>query len=441
MKFYNRENELKALELLHSQTDNKSVMTVLTGRRRIGKTTLVKHFSKDKNFIYLFISKKDEHLLCEELALEIKRYSDFPLVGKITQMQDIFTLLFEIARQKRVVVIFDEFQEFYKINKAVFSELQNLWDSNKNKAKMFLILTGSLYSMIIRIFQNSKEPLFGRADRLLILKPFCIPTIAEILKDHNALDEQTLFDYFVLTGGMPKYLEIFVNNSLFTFSEILDFMLRENSPFLDEGKYLLIEEFGKKYSIYFSILELIACGKTGRTEIESYLKKKIGGYLDRLEKDYSVIESVKPINAKPNSKKQKYRIKDNFLNFWFRFIYRNRSAIEIGNFEYVKGLIKKDFNVYSGRMLELFFKELLATTGKFNKIGSYWEMNHRNEIDIVAVNNLKKKILIADVKLDNRKLDLKILKSKSEKLLLSYPDFQVGWQGLSLECVRDFVEF
>ncbi len=440
MKFYNRENELKELDLLYSQTNKKSIMAVLTGRRRIGKTTLIKHFSKEKNHIYLFISKKDEHLLCEELAQEIKRYSDFPLVGKITKMQDIFTLLFEITKQKQIIVIFDEFQEFYKINKAVFSELQNLWDANKNKAKMFLILTGSLYSMMIRIFENSEEPLFGRADRLFILKPFNIPTIAKILKENNALDEQNLFNYFVLTGGMPKYLELLVSNSLFKFDDIINFMIRENSPFLEEGKYLLIEEFGKEYGIYFSILELIARGKTGRTEIESYLQKKVGGYLDRLEKDYSVIESVKPINAKPNSKKQKYKIKDNFLNFWFRFIYRNRSAIEIGNYEYVKDIIKKNYNTYSGRIFELFFKELLTATEKFNKIGSYWEKSNTNEIDIVAVNDLKKKILIADVKLDNRKLDLKILKSKSEKLLLSYPDYQIEWKGLSFENIKDIIK-
>lgn len=440
MKFYDRKNDLRELELLHSQTNKRSIMTVLTGRRRIGKTTLVKHFSKDKNYIYLFISKKDEHLLCEELAQEIKRYSDFPLVGKITQMQDIFTLLFEIARQKRVVVVFDEFQEFYKINKAVFSELQNLWDSNKNKAKMFLILTGSLYSMMIRIFQNSKEPLFGRADRLLILKPFSIPTIAKILKENNTLDEQNLFNYFVFTGGMPKYLELLVSNSLFNFDDILNFMIRENSPFLDEGKYLLIEEFGKEYGIYFSILELIARGKTGRTEIESYLQKKIGGYLDRLEKDYSVIESVKPINAKPNSKKQKYRIKDNFLNFWFRFIYRNRSAIEIGNYEYVKDLIKQNYNTYSGRILELFYKEIFGLSGEFNKIGSYWERNNKNEIDIVAINENKKKMLIAEIKLKSSNINLEILKNKAAKLLLSYPDYQVEWKALSLENIIDFIK-
>jgi len=109
--------------------------------------------------------------------------------------------------------------------------------------------------------------------------------------------------------------------------EIINFILSANSPFIEEGKYLLIEEFGKEYGVYFSILELISNSKTSRSEIESILEKNVGGYLNRLENDYDLIQRVRPINAKPNARVQRYRFKDNFLNFWFRFIYHNRSAI------------------------------------------------------------------------------------------------------------------
>jgi AAA+ ATPase superfamily predicted ATPase len=126
---------------------------------------------------------------------------------------------------------------------------------------------------------------------------------------------------------------------------MVDFILKDNSPFLNEGKNLLIEEFGKDYGTYFSILELIAQGKTGRSEIESILEKPTGGFLDRLENDYHLIERYKSIHAKPKSRSQKYLIKDNFLKFWFRFIYKNRSAIEMGNFAYVKEIIRCDFSV------------------------------------------------------------------------------------------------
>ncbi|MCK4312706.1 MAG: ATPase, partial [Candidatus Cloacimonetes bacterium] len=104
-------------------------------------------------------------------------------------------------------------------------------------------------------------------------------------------------------------------------------------------------------------------------------------------------------------------------------------------------LIKKDYSVYSRRILELFFKDLLATTGKFNKIGSYWEKNNTNEIDIIAVNENKKKLMIVEVKLKSSNINLNVLKDRASKLLLSYPDYQIKWKGLSLETVRDFVGF
>ena len=91
-------------------------------------------------------------------------------------------------------------------------------------------------------------------------------------------------------------------------------------------------------------MTLIASSKTSRTEMESILGGSVGGFLDRLENEYQIIEKVKPIFAKPNSRKIKYQIKDNFLNFWFRFIYKNRSAIEIGNYEYVKEIVRRDFD-------------------------------------------------------------------------------------------------
>jgi len=124
---------------------------------------------------------------------------------------------------------------------------------------------------------------------------------------------------------------------------------------LDEGKNLLIEEFGKEYTTYFSILSLISSSKTARSEMESILEKNIGGYLDRLENEYSIIKKVKPIFAKEGSRTVKYEIIDNFFNFWFRFIYKYKSTIEIENYEYVKEIIKRDFSTYSGRFLEKYF--------------------------------------------------------------------------------------
>jgi hypothetical protein len=217
-------------------------------------------------------------------------------------------------------------------------------------------------------------------------------------------------------------------------------MLTENSPFINEGKNLLIEEFGREYGTYFSILELIASGKTARTEIESILEIQAGAYLARLENDYALISRQKPIGAKPGSRLLKYTIIDNFLNFWFRFVFRNRSAVETGNFAYVKEIVARDYATFAGRMLEKFYHELFAESGRYNRIGSWWEKGNRNEIDLVAVNDLKKEITLAEIKLNKSRISPAELKRKARGLLLAYPGYKTEWLGLGLEDAEKFLE-
>ncbi len=436
MRFYDRQQELVELNKLMGTVKGGSRMAVLTGHRRVGKTLLSLEFVKDKKYLYLFVVKKSEALLCEEYIAEIKRlFPDASVIGDVRSFRDVFQLLLQIARQEPFTVIIDEFQEFYNINPSVYSEMQKLWDLNKSKSRLNVICIGSVYSLMHKIFEGSKEPLFNRADRMFMIKAFSIKTMAGILRDYNIKDSSVLFDYYLFTGGSPKYIDLLVENGAFTFEKILDFVVDANSPLLNEGKNLLIEEFGKEYGTYFSILELISVGKTGRSEIQSILESDVGGYLDRLEKDYAVIEKYKPINAKPNSKTQKYRITDNFLSFWFRFIYRNRSAVETGNFDYIRDVIRRDYSTYAGLVLEQFCRVLFNETGKYSRIGSYWEKDHQNEIDLVAMNDMKKEMLIAEVKMNKAKIDLERLKEKAKSLVASYPKYKVQYQGLGIEDV------
>ncbi len=433
MKFYDRKQELKILEQLRLQTGTAARMTVLTGRRRVGKTKLALEFAKSHKHLYLFIAKKSEQLLCEDFLADIKGLFSLPVIGEIRTFKDIFALLLEISKKEKFTLIIDEFQEFYTINQSVYSEIQHLWDKNKDSSKLNLICIGSVFSLIKKIFENSKEPLFGRADRIINLKPFSVQTINQILADHGSENPRNLFDWYVLTGGMPKYIDILTSNGTISTEDIIDFMVSEYSPFLLEGKSLLIEEFGKEYGMYFSILELISRGKTGRGEIESIMERKVGGYLGRLENDYSLIGRQRPINAKPGSRLLKYTLQDNFLRFWFRFIHRNWSAVEAGNFEYLRQAIRRDYSTYCGRLLEQFFHVLFAATGRFNRIGSYWEKKNLNEIDLVAINDLEKIILLAEVKLNKDRINLQLLRKKSEKLLAEYPGYTPEWLALGVE--------
>lgn len=440
MKFYDRQQELAELNKLFTQAKNNARMTVLTGRRRVGKTLLSLEFIKEYKHLYFFVTKKSEALLCEEYLEEIKRvFPDTPLTGEIRSFQHIFQHLLQISQKEHFTLIVDEFQEFYNINPAIYSEIQKLWDLNKNRCRLNVIFIGSVYSLMHKIFQNSKEPLFNRADRILLIGPFSIKTMHTILEDYKVKDTKVLFDYYVFTGGMPKYIDLFVENKAFSLESILDFMIEANSPFIEEGKNLLIEELGKEYGTYFSILELISVGKTARSEIESMLESDVGGYFERLERDYAIIAKYKPINAKPNSRSQKYRIIDNFLNFWFRFIYRNRSAIETGNFEYVKDIVKRDYSTYCGKMLERFYHDLFAETNQYNRIGSYWDKGNRNEIDLVAINDMKKEVVVGEVKINKERIDLEGLKQKAKLIIAEYPKYKFQWLSLGPEDVKNFL--
>lgn len=440
MRFYNRKQELAELNNLSQQSNSRSTMVVLTGRRRVGKTSLSLEYVRGRKYLYFFVSKKSEALLCEEYLQETKRlFPDLPVFGDIRSFSEIFKLLLELSKRESFTIIIDEFQEFYNINPAIYSEIQKLWDLNKNICRLNVVFVGSVYSLMYKIFQNSKEPLFNRADRILTLKAFSIETAAGILRDYKAYDSKTLFNYYLFTGGSPKYIDLLVENRAFSLDEILNFIVSANSPLLNEGKNLLIEEFGKEYGTYFSILELISIGKTGRSEIESILESNAGGYLDRLEKDYAIIAKYKPINAKPNSRLQKYEITDRFLNFWFRFIYRYRSAVETGNFDYIQEAIRRDYLTYSGKVLEYFFHDLIAETKQYNRIGSYWEKSHQNEIDLIAINDIKKKMIVAEIKMNKKNIDLNVLKRKCKQLSAGFPEYQLHLLGLSMDDVGNYI--
>jgi hypothetical protein len=413
-----------------SRTGSK--MSIVVGRRRIGKTKLIKEAFEQK--VYLFVSKKNETLLCEELINVLQNTLSMKILGNFTRFKDLFEYLMIQAQQIQITLIIDEFQEFLHINPSIYSDMQNIWDEYKEKTRMNLVLSGSIYSLMKKIFEDKKEPLFGRADAKIHLQPFRVDTLKSILKDyHQDYTNDDLLSLYILSGGVAKYVELFMDAQAFTREQQLGLIFSEDSLFLDEGKNLLIEEFGKEYTTYFSILSLIASSKTSRSEIESILERNIGGYLDRLENEYSMIRKIKPIFAKEGSRTLKYEISDNFFNFWFRFIYKYRSAIEIDNYQYVHQIVERDYSTYSGKYLEKYFIETFKLEQKYSEIGTYWERNNDNEIDIVAVNEMEKKIDFIECKLNSKKIDMELLKTKSKTLLSGkYSRYEVGYFGKSL---------
>ncbi|GAB2621031.1 ATP-binding protein [Belliella aquatica] len=434
MKFYNREEELAVLDKLILKSKKQAQMTMVVGRRRIGKTSLLRKASDNQESIYLFVAKKSEPLLCKEFVEIIQTTLGVTAYGEISQFKSVFAWLVELSKERNFMLIIDEFQEFYQINPSVFSDMQNIWDTNKAQSKINLILCGSVYSLMTKIFENAKEPLFARATAKMHIKPFQVSVLKEILADNTpSFTPKNLLAFYALTGGVAKYVETFVLAEAFTLESMLEEIFKTSSLLLEEGKNVLIEEFGKDYSTYFSILSLIASSKTSRPEIESILDVSAGVYLDKLERDFGIIKKIKPILSKPSSRKIKYKIEDNFISFWFRFIYKYRSAVEIENYQLVKEIILRDYPTFVGPILEKYFIEKLKATNSFTEIGSYWSKDNQDEIDIVAINEIEKTVTFAEVKLNKQKISIPILEMKSKFILSQLPNYSPTYLALSLE--------
>lgn len=437
MKFYNRENELKMLRQIESLSHEEAQMTVMVGRRRIGKTQLLLKATEESPTLYFFIIRKAESLLCQDFIEEAQTKLNIP-IGDYTSIGKLFQHLMLLSQKYPFNLIIDEFQEIDRINPSVFGEIQKIWDLNRRESGMNLLISGSIYSLMHKIFENNKEPLFSRAGRIIRLRPFKVSILKQILSDfHPDYTPDDLLALYTFTGGVAWYVELLMKNKAFTRSKMIKFITEENSLFLNEGKNILIEEFGKEYTIYFSILECIARGLTTRGDIETALNgMELGGYLSRLEKDFSVIAQRRPIFARPSSKQVKYIIEDNFLSFWFRFIYKYQNYIEAGSFEYLRKIVERDYPTFSGLMLERYFKEKYRESGEYTSIGGFWDRKGENEIDLIAANELEHTVEIAEIKRNAERINWGLLKQKADYFLSNCQElkgYEVTYKGFSLE--------
>ena len=436
MEFYDRTNELTELQRIQNLSfSDHSRLTVVTGR--IGKTSLIMKSVEGLPTVYLFVGRKAEATLCSEFIPVISQSLDTFVPAEIRTFRSLFQYLMELASNKAFNLVIDEFQEFYNIDESVYSDMQNIWDAYRRKSKMNLIVSGSIYSLMQKIFQSKKEPLFGRADNIIKLSAFDLSTLKDIMRDYRSgYTNDDLLALYSFTGGVPKYVELFCDNQMLSVDEMISFMVRENSPFTDEGKNLLIEELGKNYATYFSILSAISGGINTQPGIEAALgDKSIGGQIKRLIEDYNIIVRQRPILAKEGSQTVRYEIQDNFLRFWFNYFDRYRSLIEIKNFVGLQSIIKKDYPTYSGIMLERYFKQQFAESFQYRAIGSWWELKgYQNEIDIVGLKLEKNQAVVAEVKRQKKNFKPELLVAKTEHLKQKLlPKYRIEMRCLSLE--------
>ncbi len=437
MRFFDRTKEIASLREIRRMSKDNAQFTVVTGRRRIGKTSLVWKAYEDEPILYFFVARKAEGDLCEDYRLEIEEKLGIPTMGRAEHFADVFEFLMKLSTERPITLFIDEFQEFFRVNKSVYSDMQRIWDLYSTKARMNLVVCGSIYSMMTKIFKDRKEPLYNRQTRFMTVRPFTPAVLKEILTeyypDHTAEDLLALYSF---TGGVAKYVQLLVDSGATTKSAMLDHIIKADSIFLGEGKAILIEEFGKDYGVYFSILSAIARGKTSRSEIENVVGREIGGYLTKLENEYEVIAKKQPLFEKSSTKNVRYTIEDNFFTFWFRFIYKYSYMLEIENYESMKTIINRDYETFSGLMLERYFRRVLIERQAYTRIGGWWDRKGENEIDIVVENELNEEATFFEVKHKAVNIDIEMLKHKVQAFLRATGEFKgykISYEGLSMD--------
>lgn len=413
MRFFDRENELERLADIERRSRQNAQLTVLTGRRRVGKTSLLlKAFSRS-DFAYLFVERKSEKDLCQTFKAELEAKLGMVILGEPDHFTQLFEQIMRFASQKPVTVVIDEFQEFIKVNPSVFSGIQKLWDLYKDTAKINLVVSGSVYTLMQKIFKTKRAALYGRETAFLRIDPFRVSVLKDILGEYSpGFSNEDLLALWAFTGGVAKYVELLVDAGAFTFDAMLDTIVREDSPFVDEGRSVLVDEFGRDYGTYFSILSAIATGRTTRNEISQAVGRDAGGYLSRLENDYAIITRAQPLFAAPSAKSVRYRLNDSFLIFWFRFLFKYGSMLEIKGYDRVREIIRRDYATFSGFALERYFREKFIESAKWTRIGSWWDRKGENEIDLIAENELERTYAVCEVKRDKSRIDIGLLKDK-----------------------------
>ncbi|MCM1483758.1 MAG: ATP-binding protein [Muribaculaceae bacterium] len=393
MRFYNREKELARLnEIRQRAFTAHSQLTVVTGRRRIGKTKLILKSCEDTPTVYLFVSRSNEATLCSQFADTVRAALGEPVPEGIRSFPDLFAHIMMLGRLKLFNLVIDEIQELYVMNSSIFSRIQDIWDRNKDITRINFIASGSVHSLMHKIFLDYSEPLYGRCDTVMRLRPFTTGVLREILTDYApAHTNDDLLTLYTITGGVPKYVELLMDRGAFTVSDMMRSVCEENSIFLEEGTILLSQEFGKRYGNYYSILSAIASGRNTAAEITQAIgDASVGGMLSRLEDDYELIARRRPVMAKERSQNVRYEISDNFLRLWFRYVARNQDIIQIGQNQRLYEIMMADYPTYSGFTLERWFRSKLAESGRYRTVGSWWNTakapdSPQDEIDIVAL--------------------------------------------------------
>ena len=418
MKFINRKKELNSLNDWWAL--NEPQFIVIYGRRRIGKTELIKQFIKNKPHIYFLAQQISEQENLKTLGKLVGEYFDDLILKE--KGFDNWAVFFEYIKKhagQRLILAIDEFPYLAESNKSISSIFQAGWDEHLKDVPIVLILCGSSVAMMEREVLSSKAALYGRRTGQIKLKPFSFYEASEFFPGKQFEEK---LKYFTVMGGNPAYLSRINPEKTFE-DNIIQLILSPVSPLYSEVEFLLQEELREPRN-YLAILKAIALNKRRISEIVNetgFEKSILHKYLFVLENLQLVHKEYPATEKNPlKSKKGLYKLQDQFFKFWFRYVLPNRSRIEEGKIGFVLESINSDLTSLVAENYELVAREILRINEdkifSFDTIGRWWDRNE--EVDIVALNEEEGKILFGEVKWSIKPVGIDIMENLERKARL-----------------------
>ena len=412
--FINRNEELSFLEKEYSRKG--SSLIVLYGRRRVGKTALAVEFMKDKAGIYFLATEENEtqnRLAFKNIVAE-STGSELLMNANVDNWDVIFKVWLDAVDGSKQLMVIDEFQYLGKSNNAFPSVFQRIWDTLLKDRNVMVIICGSLVSMMESQTLAYSSPLYGRRTGQIKLKQIPFRYYNEFFPDKT---EKELIQYYAITGGVPKYIELFYG-SKDIYKAIENNVLSKSSFLYDEPNFLLQREVSEVGS-YFSLIKIIAAGNRKLSRMASALEIKQTGLTKYLKTliNLDILEREVPVTEynPEKSKKGLYKIKDNFMVFWFKFIFPNLNYIESGHDELAMKKIRTNLvNMHIAYVYEDICTEKMWQLNAdniwnfhFDKVGRWWDND--TEIDIVAIDTTGNDIIFGECKYWNNTIGLDVL--------------------------------
>ena len=419
-RFVDREQEMETLQSEYNR--DGSALVVLYGRRRVGKTTLISEFIKDKNALFFLASEEAEAQNRNAFKEKVAEFIDSDLLrnADIKSWDVLFKSVMDTPFESKPVIVLDEFQYLGKANHAFPSVFQRIWEEILKDKSVMVILCGSLISMMESQTLAYGSPLYGRRTAQIRLQQIPFGYYHDFFPGKS---RRELIEMYAVTGGVPKYIELF-SESRDIYSAIQKCVLNRSGYLYDEPHFLLQQEVTEVGS-YFSIIKAIAAGNSKLSAISAVLEIKATGLTKYLKTliDLDILEREVPITEDnpEKSKRGLYKIKDNYLRFWFAFVYPNMSFIESGHSRVVMNKIKKSLvpnhiafvyeDVCKERMWELNADNVWSFN--FTKLGRYWDA--KTEIDIAALDLEGKNLILGECKYWQEPVGVNVLRDLEAK--------------------------